>query len=90
MQTAKALEAEHRAAINAAAKQLDILGAQHSAALAEVLHAEAMQQRAHLSLSYTTLVAPFLREDWTIHVMPFGSLRARDGSWDRWLSTRRM
>jgi membrane fusion protein (multidrug efflux system) len=59
LQTAKALEAEHRAAINAAAKQLDILGAQHSAALAEVLHAEAMQQRAHLSLSYTTLVAPF-------------------------------
>ena len=59
LQTAKALEAEHRAAINAAVKQLDVLGAQHNAALAEVLHAQAMQQRARLSLSYTTLVAPF-------------------------------
>ncbi|WP_311970854.1 HlyD family secretion protein [Pseudomonas baltica] len=59
LQTAEALKAEHRAAVNAATRQLDVLEAQHSAALAEVLHAEAMQKRASLSLSYTTLVAPF-------------------------------
>jgi membrane fusion protein (multidrug efflux system) len=59
LQTAKALEAEHRAAINAVTKQVDVLQAQHNAALAEVMHAEAMQQRANLNMSYTTLVAPF-------------------------------
>jgi membrane fusion protein (multidrug efflux system) len=59
LQTAKAQEAEHRAAINAVTRQIDVLVAQHNAALAEILHAEAMQQRANLNLSYTTLVAPF-------------------------------
>jgi membrane fusion protein (multidrug efflux system) len=59
LQTAKALEAEHRAAVNAVTRQLDVLQAQHNAALAEVMRAQAMQQRAHLDLSYTTLVAPF-------------------------------
>jgi membrane fusion protein (multidrug efflux system) len=59
LQTAKAQEAEHRAAINAVTKQIDVLVAQRNAALAEVMHAEAMQQRANLNLSYTTLVAPF-------------------------------
>lgn len=59
LQTAKALEAEHRAAVNAVTRQLDVLQAQHNAALAEVMRAQAMQQRANLDLSYTTLVAPF-------------------------------
>ena len=36
-----------------------MLQAQHNAALAEVMRAQAMQQRANLDLSYTTLVAPF-------------------------------
>ncbi|MGZ7456557.1 HlyD family secretion protein [Pseudomonas sp. Ma2-10] len=59
LQTAKAQEAEHRAAINAVTKQIDVLDAQHNATRADVMRAEAMQQRATLNLSYTTLLAPF-------------------------------
>lgn len=59
LQTALAKEAEHRAAIKAVTDQLNVITAQREAALAEVLHAQAMQQRANLNLSYTTLVAPF-------------------------------
>ena len=59
LQAAKALEAEHRAAVDAVSLQRDVLQAQRNAALAEVMHAQAVQQRAGLDLSYTTLVAPF-------------------------------
>ncbi|MCK1788828.1 HlyD family secretion protein [Pseudomonas violetae] len=59
LQTAKAQEAEHRAAINAVTKQIDVLDAQHNATRADVMRAEAMQQRATLNLSNTTLLAPF-------------------------------
>lgn len=59
LQTALAKEAEHRAAIKAVTDQLNVITAQREAALAQILHAQAMQQRANLDLSYTTLVAPF-------------------------------
>jgi membrane fusion protein (multidrug efflux system) len=59
LQTIVAKEAEHRAAIDAATRQLDVIIAQRKAAEAEVMQAEAMQHKARLKLSYTTLVAPF-------------------------------
>ncbi len=59
LQTALAKEAEHRAAIKAVTDQLNVITAQREAAMAEVLHAQAMQQRANLNLSYTTLIAPY-------------------------------
>ena len=59
LDTAKAEQAEHQAAVNAVLKQTDVLAAQRNQALATIQHAEAMQQRASLNLSYTTLVAPF-------------------------------
>jgi membrane fusion protein (multidrug efflux system) len=59
LDTAKAQESEHRAAINAVTKQTDVLQAQRNQALANVQHAIAMEKRASLNLSYTTLVAPF-------------------------------
>ncbi|WP_369790406.1 HlyD family secretion protein [Rouxiella sp. WC2420] len=59
LQTSLAKEAEHRAAIKAVIDQLNVINAKREAALAEVSHAQAMQQRANLNLSYTTLIAPF-------------------------------
>ena len=58
-QTARALLAQHKAALDAARQQTQVLAAQSTAAQASVQHAEALQARAELDLSYTQLVAPF-------------------------------
>lgn len=58
-QTARAQLAQHRAALEAARQQTRVLAAQHTAAEASVQHAQALQARAELELSYTQLVAPF-------------------------------
>ncbi|MES2869074.1 MAG: HlyD family secretion protein [Pseudomonadota bacterium] len=58
-QTARALLAQHKAALDAARQQTQVLAAQSTAAQASLQHAEALQARAELDLSYTQLVAPF-------------------------------
>ena len=58
-QTARAHLAQHKAALEAARQQTQVLAAQSSAAEASVQHAQALQARAELELSYTQLVAPF-------------------------------
>ncbi|MCU1726797.1 HlyD family secretion protein [Pseudomonas sp. 7P_10.2_Bac1] len=58
-QTARAQLAQHKAALEAARQQTQVLAAQHTAAQASVQHAQALQARAELELSYTQLVAPF-------------------------------
>lgn len=58
-QTARAQLAQHKAALEAARQQTQVLAAQHTAAEASVHYAQALQARAELELSYTQLVAPF-------------------------------
>lgn len=58
-QTARALLAQHKAALEAARQQTRVLAAQNSAAEASVQHAQALLARAQLDLSHTRLVAPF-------------------------------
>ena len=58
-QTARALLAQHKAALEAARQQTRVLVAQHTAAQASVQHAQALLARAELDLSHTRLLAPF-------------------------------
>ncbi|MEB0204429.1 HlyD family secretion protein [Pseudomonas sp. CCC3.1] len=58
-QTARAQLAQHKAALEAARQQTRVLAAESTAAQASVQHAQALQARAELDLSYTRLVAPF-------------------------------
>lgn len=58
-QIARAELVQHKAALEAARQQTRVLAAQTNAAQASVQHAQALQARAELDLSYTQLVAPF-------------------------------
>ncbi|WP_332726832.1 HlyD family secretion protein [Pseudomonas sp. ESBL9] len=58
-QTARALLAQHKAALEAARQQTRVLVAEHTAAQASVQHAQAVLARAELDLSHTRVVAPF-------------------------------
>lgn len=58
-QIARAELIQHKAALEAARQQTRVLAAQTNAAQASVQHAQALQARAELDLSYTQLVAPF-------------------------------
>ncbi|NMY76411.1 HlyD family secretion protein [Pseudomonas sp. WS 5071] len=58
-QTARALLAQHKAALEAARQQTRVLVAEHTAAQASVQHAQALLARAELDLSHTRVVAPF-------------------------------
>ena len=58
-QTARAQLAQHKAALEAARQQTQVLSAQSSAAQASVQHAQALLARAELDLSHTQLLAPF-------------------------------
>ena len=58
-QIARAELVQHKAALEAARQQTRVLAAQTNAAQASVQHAQALQTRAELDLSYTQLVAPF-------------------------------
>ena len=58
-QTARAALAQHKAALEAARQQTQVLAAQSNAAQASVQHAQALLARAELDLSHTQLLAPF-------------------------------
>lgn len=54
----QARHAEHRAILQATRKQQDVLAAQHEAAQAGVLRAQALVDRAELNLSHTRIISP--------------------------------
>lgn len=54
----QARQAEHQAILQATRKQQDVLAAQHEAAQAGVLRAQALVDRAELNLSHTRIISP--------------------------------
>ena len=54
----QARQAEHQATLQATRKQQDVLAAQHEAAQAGVLRAQALVDRAELNLSHTRVISP--------------------------------
>ena len=54
----QARQAEHQATLQATRKQQDVLAAQHEAAQAGVLRAQALVDRAELNLSHTRIISP--------------------------------